>query len=62
MKDGLIIERGSHDELLSDPDGYYKKLWGFQAKGIGIKKVTEGKSDNKQGKKGKNKNKKRDVE
>ena len=62
LKDGKIIERGTHDELLSDADGYYKKLWGFQAKGIGLKKVPDGENENKKEKKGKNKKKNKGVE
>lgn len=31
LKHGVIMEQGSHDELLSIPDGYYKSLWEKQA-------------------------------
>ena len=31
LKHGVIVEQGSHDELLSKPDGYYKQLWDRQA-------------------------------
>jgi ABC-type multidrug transport system fused ATPase/permease subunit len=27
MKHGVIIEQGSHEELLAIPNGYYKQLW-----------------------------------
>ena len=27
MKYGVIVETGSHDELLKKPDGYYRNLW-----------------------------------
>ena len=31
LKHGVIVEQGSHDELLEIPDGYYKGLWQRQA-------------------------------
>nr|WP_181377352.1 type I secretion system permease/ATPase [Ochrobactrum sp. LM19]AJW30023.1 HlyB family type I secretion system ABC transporter ATP-binding protein, peptidase C39 [Ochrobactrum sp. LM19] len=31
MKDGLIVEQGTHDELLSRPDGLYAHLWHLQS-------------------------------
>lgn len=31
LKYGVIVEQGSHDELLKIPDGYYKTLWNKQA-------------------------------
>ncbi len=35
MVDGRIVEAGSHDELLSKPDGLYKRLWSLQtAQGV----------------------------
>lgn len=27
LKHGVIMEQGSHDELLKIEDGYYKQLW-----------------------------------
>ena len=27
LDNGIIVERGTHDNLLSDPSSYYKKLW-----------------------------------
>ncbi|MFC5756587.1 type I secretion system permease/ATPase [Rhizobium sp. GCM10022189] len=30
MKDGRIVEVGSHDELLGRPDGLYSRLWALQ--------------------------------
>jgi ABC-type transport system involved in Fe-S cluster assembly fused permease/ATPase subunit len=27
LKHGVIVEQGSHDELLNIPEGYYKRLW-----------------------------------
>jgi len=34
LKHGVIVEQGSHDELLQIPDGYYKDLWEKQAKSM----------------------------
>merc|ERR1719502_2415263 len=34
LKHGVIVEQGSHDELLRIPDGYYKELWEKQAKSM----------------------------
>ena len=34
LKHGVIVEQGSHDELLRIPDGYYKELWEKQAKSL----------------------------
>lgn len=31
LKHGVIMEQGSHDELLSIPNGYYRNLWEKQA-------------------------------
>ena len=31
LKHGVIMEQGSHDELLQKPDGYYRQLWDRQA-------------------------------
>ena len=31
LKHGVIVETGSHDELLKIPDGYYSSLWGKQS-------------------------------
>lgn len=31
LKHGVIVETGSHDELLSAPDGYYARLWNKQS-------------------------------
>lgn len=31
LRHGVIMEQGSHDELLSIPNGYYKSLWEKQA-------------------------------
>jgi len=31
LKLGVIVEQGSHDELLKIPDGYYKRLWEKQS-------------------------------
>jgi ATP-binding cassette subfamily B protein len=31
LKNGEIVEQGTHDELLSRPGGYYKNLWDKQA-------------------------------
>ena len=27
LKHGIIMEEGSHDELVIKPDGYYRDLW-----------------------------------
>jgi ABC-type multidrug transport system fused ATPase/permease subunit len=32
MDDGYVVERGTHNELLSRPDGHYFKLWNMQIK------------------------------
>ena len=32
LKHGLIVETGSHEELLKNPDGYYNSLWSKQSK------------------------------
>ena len=34
LKHGVIVEQGSHDELLKIPNGYYKTLWEKQAKSM----------------------------
>ena len=31
LKFGAIVEQGSHEELLSKQDGYYRKLWEKQS-------------------------------
>lgn len=31
LKHGLIVEQGSHDELLKISDGHYKRLWEKQS-------------------------------
>ena len=31
LKHGVIVEQGTHEELLSIQDGYYKGLWNRQA-------------------------------
>lgn len=33
LKEGVIVEDGSHDELISRPDGVYAKLWRMQSEG-----------------------------
>jgi subfamily B ATP-binding cassette protein HlyB/CyaB len=35
MKDGRIVEAGTHDELLAMPDGLYSRLWQMQLNGAG---------------------------
>ena len=30
MDDGYVVERGTHNELVSRPDGHYYKLWSMQ--------------------------------
>ena len=30
MKGGSIVEKGSHDELISNPEGDYTALWKLQ--------------------------------
>ena len=32
MDQGEIVERGTHNELLKNPDGYYTKLYNAQFK------------------------------
>jgi len=27
LKHGVIVEQGSHDELVEKPEGYYRRLW-----------------------------------
>jgi ABC-type transport system involved in cytochrome bd biosynthesis fused ATPase/permease subunit len=34
MKDGKIVEDGSHDELLSKENGVYANLWNIQQGGF----------------------------
>lgn len=34
LKHGVIMEQGSHDELLKIPNGYYKTLWEKQAQSM----------------------------
>ena len=34
MRDGCIIEKGTHEELIARPDGFYAELYGAQFKGI----------------------------
>lgn len=34
MRDGCIVEQGTHDELMSRPGGFYADLYGAQFKGI----------------------------
>ena len=34
LKHGVIIEQGSHDELLKINNGYYKSLWDQQAQSM----------------------------
>jgi ATP-binding cassette subfamily B protein len=31
LKNGQIVEQGTHDELLNEPDGYYRALWERQS-------------------------------
>jgi subfamily B ATP-binding cassette protein MsbA len=31
IDEGKIVEAGTHNELMEKPDGYYRKLHGFQA-------------------------------
>mmetsp|Transcript_11075 Transcript_11075/g.16836 ORF Transcript_11075/g.16836 Transcript_11075/m.16836 type:complete len:120 (+) Transcript_11075:1782-2141(+) len=31
LKHGVIVEQGTHEELLQIPEGYYKNLWEKQA-------------------------------
>lgn len=31
LKHGIIVEQGSHQELLDLPEGYYKRLWEKQS-------------------------------
>jgi subfamily B ATP-binding cassette protein HlyB/CyaB len=31
MRDGVIVEQGSHAELLARPDGLYARLWALQS-------------------------------
>lgn len=31
LKQGQIVEQGTHDELLDEPDGYYRALWERQS-------------------------------
>jgi subfamily B ATP-binding cassette protein HlyB/CyaB len=33
IDDGLLVEEGAHDELLSRPESIYGKLWRMQARG-----------------------------
>lgn len=34
LNDGEIVEEGTHDELISNKNGLYKKLWNLQVKGF----------------------------
>jgi ATP-binding cassette subfamily B protein len=34
MQEGKVVEEGSHDALLANPDSFYKKLWDLQAGGF----------------------------
>jgi ABC-type transport system involved in cytochrome bd biosynthesis fused ATPase/permease subunit len=31
LKHGVIVEQGSHDDLVAKPDGYYNRLWTKQS-------------------------------
>lgn len=37
LKDGKIVEEGTHDDLLKKDKGLYQKLWGIQAGGFSTK-------------------------
>ena len=41
LKHGVIMEEGSHDELLQKPDGYYKDLWDRQAESKQLQKEEQ---------------------
>ena len=47
LRDGEIVETGTHDELTAPREdgskGYYKRLWDFQAMGVGLKEIKEDK-------------------
>jgi subfamily B ATP-binding cassette protein HlyB/CyaB len=34
IKDGRIIEDGTHQDLLNQPDGFYAKLWRMQSSNV----------------------------
>ena len=45
LRDGEVVETGTHDELTAAKgdgiEGYYKKLWDFQAMGVGLQERKE---------------------
>jgi ATP-binding cassette subfamily B protein len=41
INNGKISEDGTHDELLKNPAGIYKKLWDLQAGGFKIEEESE---------------------
>ena len=44
LKDGVIVERGSHRELMETPGSVYSEMWNQQAKDF-VKTETDEKAD-----------------